>query len=149
MSRVLVGGPDAAGRTVVTEEIGRILLDVDAHLEMVMRALAINLTANLRDATPVDTSWARSNWIPSTGAPIKRPRGTPESVDSGPQETGMARAAVWRRGQGPIYVTNAVPYIEKLNRGWSRQAPAAFVEREIQITINEVNAMIVASRSGA
>ena len=63
------------------------------------------------------------------------------------QVAGIGKLAGYRRGMGPVYVTNNVPYIEKLNRGWSAQAPAAFVEAQIQITINEVRALVVASRS--
>lgn len=38
----------------------------------------------------------------------------------------------------PLHIQNAVPYIERLNDGWSSQAPAGFVEKSV-LAANGVN----------
>ena len=65
---------------------------------------AEQLLENLRNATPVDTGNARDSWFLE--------RATPNLI---------------REVQGVIY--NTTEYIDELNEGSSRQAPARFIER--------------------
>ena len=81
--------------------------------------------------TPVDTGQARGNWRFTTSKvsaaydPRKLdPRGT---AAIGRLEAVIARL----RLSDPVYITNNVPYIEKLETGWSQQAPAGMLGRNI------------------
>ncbi len=82
----------------------------------------------LRDSTPVLTGWAKSNWIGRVGGPGGGPFGSPERVTFGPQNGSFTAFAFYRLYKGNIYITNRVPYIDKLNAGSSTKAPAGFVE---------------------
>lgn len=97
----------------------------------------VEVTANLREppdegGTPVDSGWARANWIPTIAQPAPDAVGSETAVSSAEsaQREGLAVVATYA-GQEPVFVTNNVPYIARLNNGWSQQAPAAFVERAV------------------
>jgi len=123
-----------------------VLEEMQAFTGKVMAALALQILANLtaspaRGGTPVDTGWARANWVPNVGSPItstvgSRPTSSARGRDSGGRFTGGAKADTagivnYRFGSGPIYITNNVPYIEALNAGWSAQAPAGFIQAAV------------------
>lgn len=110
-----------------------VIAAIRRHTEQRVAMLAINLTANLIESTPVDTGFARANWIPSSGAPDLS--GTGEG-----QAAGIASMASYKLEQGVANVSNGAAYIQRLNAGHSQQAPAAFVEREIARTLDEMAA---------
>lgn len=51
-----------------------------------------------------------------------------------PIDTGQARRA-WRKRSGQV--ENRVPYIERLENGYSKQAPQGFVQQSIRATVNK------------
>lgn len=60
-----------------------------------------------------------------------------------PIDKGRARAGWQRRQQGSAQVVeNNVPYIERLEKGYSNQAPRGFVNQAIAATINETKRKI-------
>lgn len=92
-------------------------------------------------STPVDTGAARSNWLPSLSFPADRvvpPRGVIEAI----QEARQVQAAYEREDPDEdaraLYITNNLKYVPALNNGWSRQAPAGFVQRAIAIGLAEL-----------
>lgn len=90
--------------------------------------------------TPVDTGWARANWFVSVGAaePGRHPRLDPAApaptqpggaaAEAAEAVTFAALAIVGAQLGQPIHIVNDVPYIEALNDGHSRQAPAGMVD---------------------
>lgn len=99
--------------------------------------------------TPIDTGTARSNWRTRVGSPTAliyrpyRPYVSRTRGGTGGQmgETGNVRpvyeqaaAAVSRRSSAdvPVYITNNLPYIGKLNSGYSRMAPSDFTRAGVQ-----------------
>lgn len=106
-------------------------------------------------ATPVDVGTARSNWIVRIGAPWTLvykafapwpSRWRPPYTGGGTRaETANLRAAV-RQAEGvltrlrpgdaqTVYITNNLPYIARLNRGWSRQSPSGFVQNSVTVGV--------------
>ena len=103
--------------------------------------IAQTIVADLAYKTPVDTSQAISNWVVTLGAKnvgIIRPHYPGEygsTRNASAQET-IQRANVVLSKKKPgesIFITNNLPYIVRLNDGYSAQAPAGFVERSILI----------------
>ena len=113
-------------------------------LQKEVSALALEITERLIETTPVDTGWARASWIPSIGDPFVQPSGSSDSFTTGKQELGMAEVATqYNLLDGPIFITNNVPYIERLNEGSSPQAPAGFIEEAIKQAIDSVERRIL------
>ena len=99
----------------------------------VVVAIVTKLHAELVTHTPVDTGWARANWVPSVGAPVPAAAGSPGNAGAGQAATatGLAQVHAYRLNQGIVYTTNNVPYIIPLNDGHSAQEPAGFVQRAV------------------
>lgn len=97
-----------------------------------IKILTLEVTANLIEDTPRDTGWARSNWIPSIGKSVDSVAGARNQVNASLQQAGLsAVASTYTLRSGSVFVTNNVPYIQPLNDGHSKQAPAGFVQLAI------------------
>lgn len=118
-----------------------VLVELDAHVERTCVELAINVTAELIERTPVDTGWARANWIPALRMPSTAGGSSAGgSADTIAQEAGQSEILAFKLADGAIFVSNGVPYIARLNAGWSDQAPAGFVEAAIDKVVTEARA---------
>ena len=90
-------------------------------------------------ATPVDTGRARMGWNttinePSNEVPPPAPDSHKGKSKGGSEYYPMPKIkasliAGVVKITDKIYITNRVPYIGRLNNGYSKQAPARFVER--------------------
>lgn len=104
-------------------------------------ALALNihgrLVDNAPDGTPVDTGWASANWWISVGSASTSNTGPAGDVGArqSQQAQGLADILSYDPSKGVIYITNNVPYINRLNNGWSQKSPAGFVDKAVQIEI--------------
>lgn len=122
----------------------RIVLNtLDEFTEDLITQLTLQVTRELVADTPVDTGWARSNWIPSIGSPVTSPSGSKESrdrviIDTSSQQEGLSRVTTSYHLPSLVFVSNNVPYISKLNNGSSRLAPSGYVQTAISKAINEV-----------
>ena len=83
--------------------------------------------------TPIDTGWASNNWWFSEGGPANssdQPSGNIETAMQRIDQDTITISGIKIRGQ-TVHITNNVPYIARLNNGWSQQTPAGFVDRAI------------------
>ena len=90
----------------------------DAH--KLQRGMAITVLNNLQLLSPVDTGRYRANHIVSFGSPDYR-----YTENKG----GMAEAFNMVNGLEVgtlpvVYIQNNLPYAERLENGWSKQAPS-------------------------
>ncbi len=120
-------------------QIRDILAQLDRVAVQVVQKVALDVVANLVRApneggTPVDTGWARSNWIINIGGPLPGPVGSKVSVP--PVNPAGSGILGYRLLQGAVWISTMVPYIGLLNEGSSRQAPAGFVQRAIEKAIS-------------
>ena len=102
-----------------------------------VRMLALEIDAELRRSTPVDTGHARRNWVPSVGTPHSG-----VSNDDSAHAHGIQAVLAYEIANGALWVANAVPYIQRLNYGHSAQAPAGFVEASIDRAMSKVRAKL-------
>jgi len=102
--------------------------------EKAIRLIVLEMTAELTEATPADTGWARANWIPAvTVADLQaRPNSGQPSAAESLKQAGIAQVLEYRLNKGPLFISNNVPYITRLNAGSSTQAPVNFVPSAIE-----------------
>lgn len=108
--------------------------------EDLVRRAATNITGELISNTPVDTGWARANWVPSLGTPFtgnsepqsRRPRASQVAQAAARQSTGLSEVLAYTLAVDRVFISNNVPYIQLLNDGSSAQAPAMFVQDAIR-----------------
>lgn len=102
---------------------------------------ALAIVGDLAYKTPVDTSQALSNWQVTLDSPAAStiaphfPGSQGSTYRASAAETlANAKAVLQNKKPGQaIYITNNLPYIKRLNDGYSAQAPAGFVERAVLI----------------
>lgn len=126
-------------------QVEAIIADLDRLTEREMVALTLEVTANLREDTPVDTGWAAANWVPSVGSQAADPPQLPGRANPGDVVSALARAGEgeaellgYRLSQGSTFVTNGVPYIQPLNNGSSAKAPAGFVQAGVERAVSRL-----------
>lgn len=81
-------------------------------------------------STPVDTGYARGNWVPGLNSPPITPTSSLDPTGQAAPGRISALARFLRLGD-TFYITNNAAYIELLNRGYSPQAAAQFVSRAV------------------
>lgn len=100
-------------------------------LQIAQKATAQAAYSQLVENTPVDTGRAKSNWwmdINTISTVIREP----DNGFSG-QNQSLSVAAKNLKPDDTIFISNNLPYINPLNDGSSRQQPAGFVERAVQV----------------
>lgn len=128
----------------MVQETRRIIDELETFTEDIIRRLATGIHRELTRTTPVDTGWARANWIPQLGVPFignsQEIEPTPADVAGaqGLQNAGLAAVVGYRLELGAVFISNNVPYILELNDGSSTQAPPMFIETSIEVGINDV-----------
>jgi hypothetical protein len=91
--------------------------------DMAIRKISIEMMSSIILSTPVDTGHARGNWQASVSVPAG---GTLEVEDKS-GAVAIAKmtttAATWQPSkQGvSLFLTNNLPYIERLEDGWSKK----------------------------
>ena len=114
----------------------------DRDVVAFQRLLALKLFEKIIRKTPVDTGRARGNWRISVNGfddsivPIEGHTGEVYE-DLGPvglTTLGMAQAALTPQSVplgSIIYISNSLPYILRLEQGWSKQAAAGMVATSV------------------
>ena len=123
-------------------QINKITVDLERFTEGQVKRVGLSIMNNLYMDTPVDTGFARSNWHVSYGTPQEAIAGSKESVTDTFFSAGLAMIEAWSMGLGSIYITNSVPYIGRLNDGWSKQAPSSFVQMAVARALASAKAAV-------
>lgn len=104
----------------------RFTAGIDDHVGRIHRAVALEGLRGVVLMTPVDTGRARANWQVTTDAPAvlateKTDRSGGRAIAEGVGVIGTVKP------YSVTYIANNVPYIEELEGGSSRQAPAGML----------------------
>ena len=107
------------------------------NYDQAFRAMALQLFGSIITRTPVDEGRARGNWQVTINSPAN---GELETTDKGGQRTLAtgSRSIASRTGEQVLYFTNNLPYIQRLENGWSQQAPSGMV----RVTLTEFEAAL-------
>lgn len=109
-------------RTIRVGDIGNY---AEQQLEKLLRVAVFETDARLKAASPVDTGRFRVSWqVGENAAPGgEKPEGTYTGISA------IERVGYQQEKLGNVYsVHNNLPYAERLARGWSKQAPAGWVQ---------------------
>jgi hypothetical protein len=106
---------------------------VERGLATIKQDTAIVILDTLARFTPKDTGRARANWNASLGQPDESVAMDGPFRSSDETASDARKVIETARPGQQIHLTNALPYIDKLNRGSSRRAPAGFVERALRV----------------
>ena len=130
-SKLLIGFAEAARRV---READRHFIEakIDRTLDQGIRATLFEVSTAIIKDTPAKSGRARGNWQASIG------RGATGEVSVGSVRSGEAKAiadvdqTVSVAVGDLYYLTNNLPYIERLEFGYSKQAPNGMVRKNMQ-----------------
>jgi hypothetical protein len=116
--------------------------EINVAVEKVVIKLALDIHTKFSRRTPVDTGRARASWdikegSPSSFVPPEGSYGAPRPQDGGNLT-----------GTDLVFVTSAIHYMQFLNQGSSKQAPAQFIEiviAEVQVEFDAIVASIASN----
>jgi hypothetical protein len=113
-----------------SDDMARIAKKTNASLENTIKTTAIELFSSVIRDTPVDEGRAKGNWQATLGSMAD---GTVSTLDrSGSATISRMRATVGGFDLGEvIWLTNNLPYARRLEYGWSKQAPAGMVRKNM------------------
>lgn len=78
----------------------------------------------------------RGGWFITINEPGSGDEATSLDTSGGPTiAKAWSRIRTWKVGQGNLVLENHKPAIERLNNGWSTQAPAGFIEQAQAIAV--------------
>lgn len=123
----------------LARRLKKVASNVIENSEDITRKAAIAADSVVVLGTPVDTGRARGNWIATTGSPSSS---TVENLDrSGLSSIALAQTVIgrWTEAQGPIFITNNLPYIVPLDGGSSPQAPDGMTKQAIAAAEAQLN----------
>lgn len=112
---------------------------IEEGVNRIVRTVGVVVDTNLVQGTPVDTGRARSNWQVQIGSPTRSEIAAYAPGFDGSTEGENTRAAIeqgkaviqTRQPGQDIFISNNLPYIGRLNEGYSSQAPSGFVQEAI------------------
>lgn len=107
--------------------------NINKAVEQQLRERAIAAFDDVKLATPVDTSAARSSWYIGYTEQYINAKEKPTNVE------------ILTKKDKPteIIITNGVTYIQFLNNGHSQQAPTKFIEAAFSRYFDEVRVKVV------
>lgn len=115
-----------------------------ARLTAVVRGVASEVLERLVIRTPVKTGLARTNWFVRVGAPAVT--STTQAEPSGQLAISRGQEEIAQAPLGqPIHLSNHLPYIGRLEEGWSSQAPhgmLALTTAEVPQIVDQVVGMV-------
>lgn len=116
---------------------------IDLDIKTAVKVVCIEAFRRVVMRSPVDTGRFRSNWTLAEAAPLltiapELPKGAPTAAIPAPPAFQLASPYTI------VWIANGLPYAERLEFGWSGQAPAGMV----RLTAAELTAYVSALARG-
>lgn len=112
-----------------------IMADLEDHVSAVSKKLMIDIDRRVVLETPVDTASAKRSWVAGVNRSPTEVFDLPDGSNINAAESQAIQQAESTIGRAKafdaIYINNNQPYIERLNDGWSNQAPSRYIDNII------------------
>jgi|SRR3990167_634157 len=123
MPQIHIEGAEDFAREVLFAESAK--AGIRGEVWEVIKAVATQAREEIKRDMPVDTGDARGRW------------GTPEYHMTRPRYGGAPGQGIWREDKDNLTHTQGAElspfeYIERLNEGYSQQAPAGFIDTTVE-----------------
>ena len=120
-----------------------ILEDMDRFIARETVGVLFEISATLIEDTPLRDGWARSQWVAKIRSPYRanltkvKPTSGQISARSNESQNELFKiAASYNLDAGPLFLSNNVPYIGRLNDGHSPQAPPGYIQLGVLKAVN-------------
>lgn len=136
-----------------SRRITQIGANIPRNADKLVRKVALAADQVVVMETPVDTGRAKSNWIVTLGhaatdpiAPYAEGEGGDTAAANETAAQAQALGVIGRYNgdmRVAIFITNNLPYIDKLNKGSSKQAPAQYVEKALVTALSIIRGGVI------
>jgi hypothetical protein len=118
-------------------QISEFVKTVKAREDLVVRKLGLDILSSVVRMSPVLSGRLRGNWQVGLNAPVT---GQLARLDKSGEVTISAGRSVLNgaKAGGIVFLSNNVPYAQRIEFGWSKQAPAGIV----RITVARFQSML-------
>lgn len=107
-----------------------------------VRRVAIAAGSSVIVATPVDTGRARGNWRSTKNDPASGV--TPRFGEADSLSELKRVSSSFTEKDSSIFIANNLPYIRRLNNGWSAQQPIpGWIERKVEAAFKSVKGWFI------
>lgn len=121
--------------TAFGRRLKKIADEIEDNTTDIIRGTAIVVDQVVVTTTPIDKGRARSGWNVGIGSEPTfvppAPPSSPEAGEAGALSQGQSEIGRWRVGSPAIYISNGLPYIRRLNEGYSAQALEGMTDQAI------------------
>jgi len=124
-----------------SQRIAQIGAAVEVNANKTLRKTVITVASSVVLATPVREGRARANWVTRINKPpegevtdFNKGGAASQAINQSVSEMGLLRGVA----AGDVFIGNNLPYIQRLNGGWSQQAPSGFVQTAISAGIEAI-----------
>ena len=124
--------------------VRRVINLAEADLGRRIQKLVLDVEANLKETTPVDTGWARENWVPAIGRPYRANSPKPKTNPELGAQTRRAKQAAGEiavlayKPYDKVFVSNNVPYVPFLDE--SHPDATGFIGKAIDKAVAQAKA---------
>lgn len=105
--------------------------------DLVIRKVGLELLSSVVLKSPVKSGRFRGNWQLGISSPDLDTSNAPDKTGAGAINRGAAELLSYQVGP-TLYITNALPYANRLEDGYSKQAPVGMVK----ITVVEFQGIV-------
>jgi hypothetical protein len=109
-----------------------------AQSELVAKKTMIELFNRVIQKSPVDTGRFRANWNCSIGSPDLSTSQAIDPSGSGAISKATSTVVSYTLNGQSVFLTNNLPYADRLENGWSKQAPNGIVRLSVMEIQNSV-----------
>ena len=106
--------------------------------ELVAKKITIELFSRVIEKSPVLTGRFRANWNCSIGSPNLSTSESTDPSGSGAISKVTSTVVSYTLNDQSVFLTNNLPYAERLENGWSKQAPNGMVRLSVMEIQNSV-----------
>ena len=119
-------------------DLSKAIEKAKGQTEIVAKKIVLELFSNVIYKSPVLTGRFRANWNCSIGSMDKSTSAATDKEGSGAIGRVRAEVTKYTLDGRSIYLANSLPYAERLENGWSDQAPQGMVRLSIIETNNAI-----------
>lgn len=135
-----------AGKSVFEfkADLNKFAKQIGVDVALVRKQVAYDFMDKVVTRTPVDTGRARASWNMADGAPDSTvaPEGQRDPQAAADEALAKRLRVSFSQPYGVTWVSNALPYIQALEYGHSRQAAAGMV----RVSLSEIEAGILSHK---
>lgn len=119
-------------------DLSKAIEKAKGRTEIVVKKIALELFSNIIYKSPVLTGRFRANWNCSIGSPDLSTSESTDPSGSGAISKATSTVVSYTLNDQSAFLTNNLPYAERLENGWSKQAPNGMVRLSVMEIENSV-----------